>query len=190
MPSSAKAGQTRQVFYTNEEIVNAATGRWGEIAQEIKAAQPYVIDRPEGGAIIISPLTRRRRKALKAAQAAYLMVGAQLAEAQNEGTANQGTLTRIQGVLEEAEQEYDKALFGDAYQDVYDFYEELQEEYWDAMYQDVHDALVNRVTPPQDVCPKCGRKTDDAEGDEGKEMSSSTLSTDTGTNLKAISADT
>lgn len=189
MPSSAKAGKTQQVFYTNDQIVNAATGRWAEIVQEVKAAEPYVIDRPDGDSIVISPLTRRRRKALKAAQAAYLMVGAQLAEAQNEGTANQSTLTRIQQVLEEAEQEYDKALFGDAFEAVYDYYEDLQEEFWDAMYQDVHDALVNRVTPPADVCPKCGRKTEDEE-DEGKEQSSSTLSTDTGTKLKAISDDT
>lgn len=186
MSSSAKAGKSRPVYYTNDQIVNAATGRWAEVVSEIKAAEPYVIDRPEAEAIVITPLTRRRRKALKAAQAAYLMVGAQLAEAQNQGTADQSTLSRIQQVLEEAESEYDKALFGDAFEDVYDYYEDLQEEFWDAMYQSVHDALVNRVTPPEDVCPKCGRKNED---EEGKELSSSTSSTDTGTNLKVISED-
>lgn len=187
MSSSAKAGKSRQVYYTNDQIVNAATGRWAEVVSELKAAEAYTITRPDADPIVISPLTRRRRKALKAAQAAYLMVGAQLAEAQNEGTANQSTLTRIQQVLEDAEQEYDKALFGDAFEDVYDYYEDLQEEFWDAMYQDVHDALVNRVKLPEDICPKCGRKNED---DEGKEPSSSTSSNDTGTKLKAISDDT
>lgn len=183
MSSSAKAGKSNQIFYTNDQIVNAATGRWAEVVQEIKAAQPYTINRPEGEPIVIQPLTRRRRKALKGAQAAYLMVGAQLAEAQNEGTANQGTLTRIQQVLEDAEKEYDKALFGDAYEAVYDYYEDLQEEFWDAMYQDVHDALVNRAAP---AVPKTQEEVED---DEGKEQSSSTLSNDTGTKLKAISED-
>ena len=187
MSSSVKAGKSRSVFYTNDQIVNAATGRWAEVVSELKAAEPYIIDRPDADTIVIQPLTRRRRKALKAAQAAYLMVGAQLAEAQNEGTANQSTLTRIQQVLEDAEKEYDKALFGDAFDDVYDYYEDLQEEFWDAMYQDVHDTLVNRVQLPSDSCPKCGRKNED---DEGKEQSSSTSSNDTGTSLKVISDDT
>ena len=171
MSSSAKAGKTRQVFYTNDQIITAATGRWGEVVQEIKAAEPYVINRPDGDPIVIAPLTRRRRKALKAAQAAYLMVGAQLAEAQNDGTADQPTLSRIQQVLDEAEMEYDKALFGDACDAIYDMYEDLQEEFWDAMYQDVHDQLVNRVDLPQDTCPKCGRKNEDSE-DAGKDESS------------------
>lgn len=187
MSSSAKAGKSRPVYYTNDQIISAATGRWAEVVSEVKASEPYVINRPDAEAIVISPLTRRRRKALKSAQAAYLMVGAQLAEAQNEGTANQSTLSRIQQVLEEAETEYDKALFGEAFDAVYDYYEDLQEEFWDAMYQDVHDRLVNRVQLPSDTCPKCGRKDED---EEGKEQSSSTLSNDTGTSLKAISADT
>lgn len=182
MPSSAKAATAKAATgFTNDQIISSATGRWLEVVSELKAAEPYVIDRPNGESIVISPLTRRRRKALKAAQAAYLMVGAQLAEAQNEGTADQSTISRIQKVLEEAEYEYDKALFGDACDAVYDYYEDLQEEFWDAMYQDVHNALVNRVVPPEDTCPKCGRKNEDEGETEGKEDSSSTSLTDIGT---------
>lgn len=181
MSSSAKAATTRKtVVITNEEIINAAAGRWGEVVSELKAADPYVIQRPNADDIVISPLTRRRRKALKAAQAAYLMVGAQLAEAQQDGTADQNTISRIQTILDEAEYEYDKALFGDACDAVYDYYEDLQEEFWDAMYQDVHNALVNRVVPKEDVCSKCGQQIDDGET-EGKEDSSLTSLNDTGT---------
>jgi hypothetical protein len=165
--------------FTNEQIVNAATGRFGEVAAELKLAEPYLINKPDGSKIIIAPLTRRRRKKLKAAQAAYLMTGAQLAEIQNEDTADQGTISRIEQVMAEAERAYDEALFGDACDEVYDYFEDMQEEFWDAMYADVHNALVNRVELPEDVCSKCGQKV---ESDEGKEQSSSTSSTDTGTN--------
>lgn len=164
--------------YTNEQIVNAATGRWSEVAHEIKPAEPYVIDKPDGDPIVVTPLTRRRRKKMKAAQAAYLLTASQLAEIQQEGTADQGTISRIENVMEEAEQAYDDALFGEARQAVYDYFDELQEEFWDAMYADVHNALVNRVQLPEDICSKCGQKVED---DEGKEPSSSTSSTDTGT---------
>lgn len=164
--------------FTNEQILKAATGRFGEVASEVKLAEPYPITKPDGTTITISPLTRRRRKKLKAAQAAYLLTGAQLAEVQNQGTADQGTISRIEQVMAEAERAYDEALFGDAVQDVYDYFEDLQEEFWDAMYEDIHNALVNRVELPEDVCSKCGQKVEDA---EGKEPSSSTSSTDTGT---------
>lgn len=164
---------------TNEQIIHAATGRFGEVASELKLAEPYVIDKPDGSQIVVSPLTRRRRKKLKAAQAAYLLTGAQLAEVQNEGTADQGTISRIEQVMAEAERAYDEALFGeDVCAEVYAYFEDLQEEFWDAMYADIHNALVNRIELPEDVCSKCGQKV---EVDEGKEQSSSTSSTDTGT---------
>lgn len=171
--------------YTNDQIINAATGRFGEVASEVKLAQPYQIDKPDGKKITIAPLTRRRRKKLKAAQAAYLLTGAQLAEVQNEGTADQGTISRIENILAEAERAYDEALFGDAVDEVYDYFEDLQEEFWDAMYADIHNALVNRVELPEDTCPKCGQKIEDA---EGKEQSSSTSSTDSGTNSTETSS--
>lgn len=175
MPSPSLKAVAKPVAYTNDQIVSAATGRWAEVAQEVKPAEPYIIERPDGDPIVIQPLTRRRRKALKAAQAAYLMVGAQLAEVQNEQTGDQGTISRVSKLLDEAEHEYDKALFGaDVVDDIVAYYDELDEAYWDAMYQDVHDKLVNRVTPPEGTCSKCGQEIPDAvtEDGEGKEQSS------------------
>jgi hypothetical protein len=197
MPAAAKIARPNSpVVYTNEQIINAATGHWGEIAQEIKPAEPYQIDRPGGDPIVILPLTRRRRKKLKAAQAAYLMIGAQLTEAQT-ADADQATITRISKILDEAEYEYDSALFGEGVVDeVQEYFDDLQEEFWDAMYQDVHDKLVNRVQQPEDVCPKCHQKIggdeEVGEGEEGpgKEPSSSTSSSSTGTNSKATSTTT
>jgi hypothetical protein len=182
----------KQSIFTNEQIVNAATGHWGEVAHEVKQAEPYVIKVPDSDKEIVVPvLTRRRRKSLKATQATYLMMGAQLAEIVNAGDADQSTISRVQEVYDEAEGAYDKALFGDAYDEVIEFFDELPEEWWDAMYQAVHDKLVNRVEPPEDVCSKCGQKVggeDDEEGGEGKDESSSTSSTGTGRKLKAISS--
>lgn len=165
MPSPSKA-IAKPVAYSNEQIINAATGRWGEVASEVKPAEPYVIDRPDGDPIVIQPLTRRRRKALKAAQAAYLMVGAQLAEVQNDpNSTDQGLISRISKLMDEAEYEYDKALFGeDVVDEIVAYYDELDEAFWDAMYQDVHDQLVNRVKPPA--------PDEVTEDGEGKEQSS------------------
>lgn len=174
------ANSKRQTAYSNSQIVEAATGRWGEIAGDIKPAEPYVIAKPDSKTITIEPLTRRRRKAMKAAQAAYIMIGAQLADAQNAQTADQSTISRIEDLMEQAEKQYDEALFGDVCQDIYDYFENLQEEFWDAMYQDVHDKLVNRVQMPEGICPKCNQEVKAEGASEGKDESSSTSSTDTG----------
>lgn len=177
MPAPKLKTVSTPVVYTNDQILNAATGQWGERAHEVKPAEPYHIQVPDGEDIIVPPLTRRRRKALKTAQAAYLLVGAQLAEAENEGNAEQSTITRIQSLMEEAEVAYDDALFGEVRGAVYDFYDDLDEVWWDAMYADVHAKLVNRVELPEDVCSKCGHKAEkegDDEDGEGKGASSST----------------
>lgn len=158
--------------YTNEQIINAATGRWGEVCDGIKPAEPYVIVKPDGNTITISPLTRRRRKKLKTAQAAYLLSAAQLAQVTRDDTADQKMIDTIEKLTDEAERTYDEALFGDDVVDeVYAYFDDLQEEFWDAFYQDVHNKLVNRT---EDL------PAGDAEA-EGKDDSSSTSSSDSGT---------
>lgn len=168
-----------EATFTNQQIIDAATGRWGTIAHEVKPAEPYHIQRPDADDIVIAPLTRARRKQLKAAQAAYMLTGGQLADAQREGDASQEVISRIQTLLEKAEESYDRALFGDSYDELVAYYDPLQEEFWDAMYQDVHDLLVNRVPTDDHRCQRCGRPFD--EDAEGKDESSSTSSSDTGT---------
>jgi hypothetical protein len=189
MPRSTAALKAVPVHYTNKQIIDAATGRWGEAANEVKVSEPYTIKTPDGVEIVIQPLTRRRRKALKAAQAAYMMLGAQMIQVQQDQTADQGTIDRIQKLIDEADERYNRALFGDAYEPIVEYYEDLQEEFWDAMYQNVHDVMVNRVELPEDICSKCGQKVDTGEeGGEGKGGSSSTSSTDTGTKSTETSA--
>lgn len=175
--------------FTNQQIIDAATGRWGEAANEVKIAEPYEIDTPNGDKITVAPLTRRRRKALKAAQAAYMMAGAQLVQVEQEQNADQSVIDRIQSLIDQADERYNQALFGDAYQQVVDYYEDLQEEFWNAMYEDIHEALVNRISLPEGTCPKCGQALPDSEDGEGegKDESSSTSSTDTGTKSKGTS---
>jgi hypothetical protein len=181
----------RPVF-TNDQIVAAATGKWGEIAQDLKPAEPFEIQVPEsdGKVITVPPLTRRRRKALKAAQGTYLMMGAQLAEISDSGDADQGTISRVQTLIDEAEAAYDKALFGDAYDEVVELFEDLQDEWWDVMYKAVHSQLVNRVQLPEDVCSKCGQEVKTEGDDEGKDESSSTSGTVTPLKSKATSGTT
>jgi hypothetical protein len=169
---------------TADQIVTAATGRWGEIAGEINPAEPYVLNTPTK-TITVAPLTRRRRKKLKNAQAAYLLAASQLAGVNEEDASGADIVLKIEKLTEDAERAYDSALFGDAVDDIYAYFDDLQEEFWDAFYTDIHSALVNRVELTNGVCPKCGQTVD--EDAEGKEASSSTSSTDIGTKSKVTS---
>ncbi len=189
---AAKTPPINRPVYSNDQIISAATGHWGEVAQEVKPAEPYVIKVPDSDHEITVPvLTRRRRKALKASQATYLMMGAQLAEVANVGSPDQATISRIQGLIEEAESAYDRALFGDAYEEVIEFFDELDEVWWDAMYAAVHEQLVNRAAPDPDHCPRCGKALkEDGGEDEGKEPSSSTSVTDIGKKRRETSSTT
>jgi hypothetical protein len=188
-----KGNPRHQPVYSNDQIVSAATGHWGEVAQEVKPAEPYIIKVPESDHEIVVPvLTRFRRKKLKASQATYLMMGGQLAEVAKEGSPDQATISRIQGMIEEAEGAYDQALFGDVYDEVIEFFDPLDEVWWDAMYAAVHEKLVNRAVVPEDTCPRCGQAIGDEkeEGEVGKEQSSSTSVTDIGKKRKATSGTT
>lgn len=187
-----KDNPRQQPVYSNDQIVSAATGHWGEVAQEVKPAEPYVIKVPDSDQELVVPvLTRFRRKALKASQATYLMMGGQLAEVAKEGNPDQATISRIQGLIEAAESAYDKALFGDVYEKVIEFFDPLDEVWWDAMYADVHEKLVNRAVPAEDTCPRCGQHIgDDKDGEVGKEPSSSTSVTSIGKKRKGTSGTT
>lgn len=185
-------GNNDTVIYTNDQILNAATGHWGEIAHDVRPAEPYLIAIPDSERVIsVPPLTRRRRKALKASQATFLMMSAQLGEVAKEKDPDKSSITRIQGLIDEAEEAYDRAVFGGAYDEVVALFEDLDETWWDAMYQAIHDKLINRVQLPEDVCPKCGRPTQELEdGEPGKDSSSSTSSNVTLLKSRATSATT
>lgn len=198
----------------NKTLLEAATGRWGEVASDVVAVEPYVVT----DGLVISPMTRRRRKKLRATQSAYMLAAARLAEVVkqetdpdpivHEDTLEDGTvvrtitnprpkgdndqdmINRIQTLTDEAEAAYDTALFGDVYDDVMAFFEDQPDEYWDAFYTDVHNRLVHRIAPPENECTKCGRPFEEEAGEEGKGQSSSTSSKGTGTKLKAISGTT
>lgn len=190
MPRSASTSLT-----ANETILKAATGRWGEVAAEVKAVEPYEITTD----LTIPPITRSRRRKLKAAQTAYMMTAAKLAELLREldgkeaSEADQATVVRIQQLAEQSERTYDEALFGDHVDDVYKHFDDMPDEFWDAFYNDFHDRMVHRIAPPEDICSKCGQELPGQETDsEGKAQgeSSSTSSTDTGTPSKETSATT
>lgn len=184
---------TVSAIKANTTILTAATGRWGELASEITAVEPYVITDD----LVITPLTRRRRKKLRAAQTAYMLAAARLADVvkaieddKESGVSDDQMVMRIQKLVDDAEAAYDEALFGDAKPAVYEYFEDQNDEYWDAMYTDVHSKLVHRIAPPEDSCSKCGRAFEDADVEEGKaasESSSSTSSTDSGTPSKVTS---
>jgi hypothetical protein len=198
MARTPKSAPPAPVVYTNKQILEAATGKWGEIAHDIKPAEPFPVQVPDSDKVItVMPLTRRRRKAIKASQATYLMMGAQLAEVAKEGNPDQGVISRIQGLIDEAEEAYDRAMFGDAYDELVELFEDVQEEFWDAMYQGVHDQIINRVELPEDVCSKCGQEieTDDEDDEDGeakagKDASSSTSATVTSLKSKGTSGTT
>lgn len=86
-------------------------------------------------------------------------------------------LQNLQKLVEEASLEYDKALFGDAYEEVLKVFSTEQGVVWNAFYKDVTDYFM--PLPDDGKCPTCGHVADaDAEGNADE---SSTSSSTTGT---------
>ena len=86
-------------------------------------------------------------------------------------------LDQLAKVVEDAAEQYDRALFGDAYEAVVERFKTEQGVVWNAFYNDVTDYFL--PAPKNGKCPTCGNVADaDAEGNDDE---SSTSSSTTGT---------
>jgi len=73
------------------------------------------------------------------------------------------TTNAVAGKIGEAELEYNRAFFGDAYDDVMAFFEDKPQKLWDAFVVDIKTDFL----PPQPengICPTCGHTDDETAG--------------------------
>lgn len=190
-PSKAavkRAAATRAVPPGKDEFV----GRLAELAAEARL-EPY----PVTATLSIEPPDKARADMLAATQATYLVCRNQL-EAMTtplpDPAAEDGilrdtegvpimpevspeVLERLQKMVQDAAVEYDKALFGDAYQPIMDRFAREQGTVYNAFYRDVSEYFM--PSGEGGKCPTCGTIVDASA--EGNAAESSTSSTATGT---------
>lgn len=90
-----------------------------------------------------------------------------------EGEINRSeeTINGLNEQIRKASDDYDRAFFGDAYEDVIAFFEEQPQRLWDAFVADIRSEFLP-AAPKDGVCPACGHVEDEEEA--GKALSSST----------------
>ena len=98
-------------------------------------------------------------------------------------TVNREQLEQLEKVTEKAAEDYDRALFGDTYDDIMRLSQNWTATVWNAFYQDVQDRFL--PVPQDGLCPTCGNVVDQAAA--GKPLASETSSSTTGTPSKATS---
>lgn len=183
-----KAAAKRAVPPGNDEFV----GRLASLAAEARLA-PYQVT----ANLSIEPPDKERASIIAATQTAYVIARNQLdglispledpdaedgilRDEQGQPvlpTVDAKLLEQLRNVVEDAAQQYDKALFGDAYDAVVERFKTEQGVVWNAFYNDVTDYFL--PTPKNGKCPTCGHVADaDAEGNDDE---SSTSSSTTGT---------
>ena len=157
-----------------------------ELVAEV-GLDPY----PVTASISIDPPDKNRAATISATQTAYVIARNQLEAmtqplpdpAAEDGILrddqgapvmpklDQAVLKRLEELVQTAAVEYDKALFGPAYDAVMARFANEQGAVWNAFYRDVSDYFM--PLPDGEKCPTCGHvKDEDAEGNDDESSTS------------------
>lgn len=168
----------------------APAGRFAELLTEVHIPDPYVITEQ----LKIEPPTRNRMEQVQAAQAAFAIANGQLQdmltpvkqvkrnadgspeidEAGNQVTfdvlpaADPKHLEQIQAVVTGASDRFNRALFGEQYGAVMEYFDGEPVQVWNAFYTDIQNKFM--PLPESGQCPTCGH-VEDAE-QAGKPLAS------------------
>lgn len=155
--------------------------------------EPYVIT----ASLSVEPPDKARGQMIAAAQTAYSIARGQLENMvapMADPSAPDGILRDDQGapvlpnidtdvlrslqdLVTTAAEEYDKALFGDQFDAVNEYFQGEQGAVWNAFYADIQDVFL--PSPATGKCPTCGRESEEQAGNEpGSTTSSSTTGTE------------
>lgn len=170
----------------------APSGRFAELLATLHVPEPYEIT-PN---LIIQPPSKRQMKQIAESQAAFAIASGQLRELltptlvtklDDEGKpvlngegkpiliegplpqVDSAYLDQINEVVSSSNESYNRALFGDAYTGVNEFFEDRPKEEWNAFYADVQDRFM--PVPDDGKCPTCGHVEEPEQ--EGKPLESS-----------------
>lgn len=188
-PAVKKAAATRAVPPAKDEFV----GRLAELAAEARL-EPYRVT----STLSIEPPDKARADMLSATQATYIVCRNQLEAmttplpdpAAEDGILRDAegipimpeisteVLEKLQHMVEEAAVEYDKALFGEQYQEVMDRFQKEQGTVYNVFYRDVSNYFMPSAEGGK--CPTCGTIVDASAEGNGAESSTSSSITGTG----------
>lgn len=167
-------------------------GRFAALLAETELDEPYEVTAD----ITIYPPTKARMGLVISAQTAYVIARGQLESMMTPMTDGDGRviidpvsqqpvmpqvdrkeLEQLEQLTTRAAEDYDRALFGDAYDAIMALSENWTGKMWNAFYEDVQNQFL--PVPVDGLCPTCGNVVD-AEA-AGKPQESATSSSTTGT---------
>jgi hypothetical protein len=145
--------------------------------------QPYQVT----DTLVITPPTMKRGTEMRSAHMSMLVAQTLLAEAMRrgndprprpedfpdtaahdaavaqwsaDGDANEKAMNDLAAQVRDAEDAYNRAFFGEAFDDVMAFFESQPQALWDAFVTDIKDEFL--PSQPRDgLCPTCGHITDE-----------------------------
>jgi hypothetical protein len=182
--------------------IDKPIGRFAELLAEIGDEEPQLYEVTES--VCIEPPTKARMALIVSSQTAYVIARGQLESMTSplvdaEGKVlldesgqpvmprvDQEALEQIERLTSKAAEDYDRALFGDAYEDVMALSQNWTGFRWNAFYKDVQDTFL--PVPEDGLCPTCGNVVNQEQA--GKPPASSTSSSTTGTSSKETSPPT
>lgn len=168
----------------------APSGRFAALLADVHVPEPYEIT-PQ---LVIAPPTRKQMRDIGACQAAFAIAQGQLNELMTPNLVNEldgegkpvlddegkprqieqlpivdpDHIKRISDVVDQSAERYNRALFGEAYGAVMEFFEDRPAPEWNAFYQDIQSEFM--PLPDDGKCPTCGHVGDEEQA--GKPLAS------------------
>jgi hypothetical protein len=140
---------------TAAKTLGVPAGRLLQLSIETRTPQPYVVT----DSISITPPTKKRAELMRDAQLAS-MIGRGLLNQELTGQARDDVIEELSKRVKAAEDDYNKAFFGDAHDAVIAFFDDQPQSLWDAFVDDIRSDFLP-VAPVDGVCPTCGHVEDD-----------------------------
>lgn len=189
---SAPATAAKKAAATRAVPREAPIGRFAELRAEV-IQEDYLVT----ATLSIAPPDKDRTAMVAAAQTAYVIARNQLEGMMTplpDPTAQDGYLRDDQGapvyppideeqlkalqkLVNDAADAYDRALFGESYADVMEYFQGEQGVVWNAFYADIQDTFLPNMEGGK--CPTCGHVQNQEQA--GNALGSTTSSSSTGT---------
>jgi hypothetical protein len=158
----------------------APAGRFAELMRDVHVPDPYVITED----LRVDPPSRNQMAQIQAAQASFAIANSQLQsmlepvkqeklgddgkpEVDDQGEKvyievlpeiDPAHLEQIQSITQGASERYNRALFGDAYGQVIEYFDRKPVQVWNAFYVDIQNEFM--PVPEDGRCPTCGHVED------------------------------
>ena len=191
-PTAAKKAAPRKKAAPLQAIPrDEPMGRFAQLLTEIEPDEPYQVTAD----LFIQPPSKGRMELIITAQSAYIIARGQLEAMMSPLTdaagkplkddddqlifpkVSEAQLGELEKLVNKAAENYDRALFGDSYDEVMRLSLGWTGKVWNAFYEDVQDKFL--PVPADGKCPTCGNIVNREAA--GEAPASATSSSTTGT---------